>query len=302
MTQPHPTTQPTEQPVILIEPFSLPEAAAPSTPAGAPAPPAASVDGTQNEAPATVDPGDLVFQLFLNTSKTPTPSANNGTQQQSETSTFEPVEEISMAEQKRAGEASTDAKNQDQQEQQPPPQNLPIGAESTIASQFGFQTSSFAAHIAVPRAEVAAPAAPTRAVDNVSLSDQPAAAAVDRIALTIRGANDETVRVEINQAGEMVRVGVNTADPDLASELRVSIPELVHRLDQQGYDSKVTIPSLSSSPILTATAHSEFRSGADTNGNTKSNTNLTSQDEPRQQRQRNPQRAWRELASQLQDD
>ncbi len=87
------------------------------------------------------------------------------------------------------------------------------------------------------------------------------------------------MRVEINQSGEMVQVGVNTANTDLANELRISVPELVHRLDQQGYESKVTMPSSPSfsslMPVSIATAHSEFRSGADTNGNAKSNGFIT---------------------------
>jgi hypothetical protein len=62
--------------------------------------------------------------------------------------------------------------------------------------------------------------------------------------------------------------------------------------------------SLSSlaAPVI-ASAHSEFRSGTDHNGNTKSNSDAAPQEELRQQqRQRNPQRTWRELASQLQED
>ena len=127
---------------------------------------------------------------------------------------------------------------------------------------------------------------------------------MDRVGLTIRGADDQVVRVQINQSGELVQVGVHTGNNALANELRISVPELVSRLGQQGYESKVSMPlSPSIAPAVVASAQSGFRSGADTSGgNTKSNGNVAFQEEPRQQRQRNPQRAWQELASQLQDD
>ena len=131
------------------------------------------------------------------------------------------------------------------------------------------------------------------------------APSIDRIGLTIRGADDQVVRVEISQSGDLVQVGVHTGNNDLASELRASVPELVHRLDQQGYESRLSMPVssfASLAPPVIAGAHSEFRSGADQNGNAKSNGDAAPQDELRQQRQRNPQRGWRELASQLQED
>jgi len=237
---------------------------------------------------------------------------------QSETPTFQMPVAFSLATEAHTGGSSSDArndtKNQDQPQQplptpQPSPalQALPSGTDSTIASQFGFQTPlAFATHVTAPKVDATAPVAPTRPVENVSTPDLPSTGPVDRIALTIRGVNDQVVRVEINQSGETVQVGVNTANTDLAADLRVSVPELVHRLDQQGYESKVNIPSSSSfnslTPIPIATAHTEFRSGADSNGNSKSNDFIHTQDEPRQQRQRSPQRAWRELASQLQED
>jgi hypothetical protein len=284
-------------PPPAAEVFALPQ---PVTP---PSPPAATT--TQENAQPPVDPGTLVFQLTLNT-----PNAAKalppvkGAENKAETPVLNIPDEPSTPSQEKAGGSSSQAKDQDQREQQtpPPPQPLPAGSDSTIASQFGFQPPlSFTAHTA---AKVEAPA-PTRAVENVSTPDLPVSQTVDRISLTIRGADDQVVRVAINQTGEMVQVGVNTANADLASQLRISVPELVHKLDQQGYDSKVNFPTFPSSsvPISIASGHSEFRSGADTSGNNKSNnSDITTRDEPKQQRQRSPQKAWRELASQLQDE
>jgi hypothetical protein len=140
-------------------------------------------------------------------------------------------------------------------------------------------------------------------VENVSNPDPPVARSVDRIGLTIRGADDLVVRVAVNRSGDLVQVGVHTSNTGLASQLRVSVPDLVRRLDLQGYETRVSMAQSSyslSAPSAIASAHTQFRSGADSNGNTKSNGNLAHQDEPRQQRQRNPQRAWRELVSKMQ--
>ncbi len=131
------------------------------------------------------------------------------------------------------------------------------------------------------------------------------APSIDHVGLTLRGADNQVVRVEISQSGELVQVGVHTGNTDLASELRASVPDLMHRLDQQGYESRVSMPASSLSSLaapVVASAHSEFRSGTDQNGNAKSSNDAAPQEELRQQRQRNPQRAWRELASQLQED
>ncbi len=308
-----PAEQPRQivQPVVPVEAFVLPALVAPA-PAPAPAPaavdqtPIAPTESTPSEAPAPVDPGTLVFQLVLNSpdgsaKAQPAPPAAD---HKAEATPLPELEPAPITVQTRAGGSNAEAKNQDRQEE-PAPQPLPAIGDGTIASQFGFQSPlSFAAHIAAPKVEATAPAAPTRPVENVSAPELPATGMVDRIALTIRGESDQVVRVEINQSGEMVRVGVNTANSELASDLRVSVPELVRRLDQQGYDTKVNIPSYSpsSAPAPIATAQSEFRSGADTTGNNKSQGNITTQDEPRQQRQRSPQKAWRELAAQLQED
>jgi hypothetical protein len=304
--QARPVSQPapaTEQ-AAFTEIFAPPPPVLP-TPSNT-TPPAVNppLDPGQNDSTAPVDPGTLVFQLSLNPvepakAQTAPATAEN----KAETLAFFAEEEVSDVPQTHAGESGSDAKNQDQQ-QQSTPQPLPAGTDGTVASQFGFQNPmSFAVHIAAPKPEVTAPARP---IENVSTPDLPVASTVDRISLTIRGADDQVVRVAINQSGGMVQVGVNTANSDLANQLRISVPELVHHLDQQGYESKVSMPSSpspsASVPVSIASAHSEFRSGADTNGNTKSNSDLTSQNEPRQQRQRQPQRAWRELASQLQDD
>jgi hypothetical protein len=289
------------QPVHVAEPFTLPQPA----PATAPDPAATSEAADAGQADASqsapADPGTLVFQLSLNSPGASSKPQPENKQNQGETPSFSLPSEPPVSSQNRAGSSNAEAKNQDQQEQQQAPQPMPAPTSGTIAAQFGFQTPlSFAAHVTVAKAETAAP---TQTTENVSTPELPAAAAVDRISLTIRGANDQVVRVAVNQSGELVQVGVNTSNADLASDLRASVPELMHRLDQQGYDSKVSFPSSASAvqaPI--ATANSDFRSGADANGNSKSNSDFRTQYEPKQQRQRNSQRAWRELASQLQED
>ncbi len=306
-----PAEQPMATPPVIVEQFLLPlppptpqtapTAASDSTPA--PSTMTGPTDAAQSGAQATVDPGALVFQLSLNAptgSSKPQPESKPN---QPETPTFSLPSETAIPSEPHASGSNAQSKNQDQQEQQQaPPAAVPEGSNGTIASQFGFQTPlTFAAHVTAVKTEAVAP---TRAVENVSNTpDLPAAPAVDRIALTIRGANDEVVRVAVNQSGELVQVGVNSSNSALASELRGSVPELMRHLDQQGYESKVSFPSSATTvqaPI--ATASTEFRSGADSNGNSKSNSDLNTQDEPKQQRQRNSQRAWRELASQLQED
>ena len=293
----------------IVEAITPPEPVATPAPAPAPSSAVAPTDSTQSDGTAPVDPGSLVFQLFLNPSapaaKTEAVTASDGKGNQPEISFLSQEAAASTESSRTTGGSSAETKNQDQQEQPPAaPQPLPAGTESTIASQFGFQTPlSFAAHIQAPKAEAVAAPTAAREVQNTTPADLPATGTVDRISLTLRGVDDQVVRVAINQSGETVQVGVNTANGDLANQLRISVPELVNRLDQQGYDSRVSMPASPLSVAMPmATAHSEFRSGADTSGNTKSNDYFTAQNEPREQRQRNPQRAWRELASQLQED
>jgi hypothetical protein len=291
----------------VVEVFTLPQAVpapdpTPAADAGAPSTDAASVDASSSGVQAPIDPGSLVFRLFLNSPEgSGKPTAADHRADASETHEFPAPEEVSAQQEARAGGANQDAKNQDQD--QPQQQPLPAGADTTIASQFGFHSPlSFAAHM--PAAKVEAPAAPARTAEINSAPDLPVASSVDRIALTLRSADDQVVRVEVNQAGELVQVGVNTANADLAGALRASIPQLVQRLDQQGYESKVNMPSASTPavPVSVTMAHSDLRSGSGGNGDAKPNSDLLSQNEPRQQRQRSPQRAWRELAAQLQEE
>jgi len=300
--QPHSTPEP----ALPVEGFALPEPVASSASVAAEIPATPPTESTQDDTQAPVDPGNLVFQLSLNSSE-PAQKAQIAPAEQAETPAFLSGEEVPSTPQTHAAASDSDTNNQNQQEQPPPLPQLPsAGTDGTIASQFGFQTPlSFAAQIPAAKTDNIPAAASPRAAENVSTPDLPMAGSVDRVGLTIRGADDQVVRVEINQSGELVQVGVRTGNNDLANELRASIPELVHRLDQQGYESRVSMPSssyASLAPAVIASAHSGFRSGADTNGNTKSNGNAAPEDEPRQQRQRNPQRAWRELASQLQED
>ena len=306
-SQPHSNPEPAAPPAVPVEVFALPEPVASSAAAAAIAttPPTESTD---DDMQAPVAPGNLVFQLSLDPSE-PAPKARIApAQQEDETAAFLGAEEAPSNPQTQAGAPDSDTKSQNQQEQQQPslPQLPSAGAEGTIASQFGFQTPlSFAMQASAPKTESIAPPASPRMTENVSAPDLPMAPSIDRIGLTIRGADDQVVRVEISQSGELVQVGVHTGNNDLASELRASVPELVHRLDQQGYEARLTMPAssfASLAPPVTSVAHSEFRSGAGQDGNTKSNSNAAPQEELPQQRQRNPQRAWRELASQLQED
>jgi hypothetical protein len=301
--QPHPTPEP----AVPVEVFALPEPAASSASVAAGIPVTPQTESSQDNTQAPADPGNLVFHLSLSPSEA-APKAQIPPAEQAEEAAFQSGEEVPSTPQTHTGASDSDAKNQDQQEQPTPLTQLSsIGTDGTIASQFGFQTPlSFAAQIAAPKAEITPTAAYTRTAENVSTPDLPMAPSVDRVGLTIQGADNQVVRVEINQSGELVQVGVRTGNSDLANELRGSVPELVRRLDQQGYESRVSMPSsayASLAPAVMAGAHSEFRSGADSNnGNAKSNGSAAPQEEPRQQRQRNPQRTWRELASQLQED
>jgi hypothetical protein len=305
--QPHSTSEPAAPiPAVPIEVFALPAPVVSSAPVAADTPATPPAASTQDDTQAPVDPGNLVFQLSLNSSE-PVQKAQIAPVEHAETAAFLSEEEASSAPQAHAGAAGSDAKDQNPQEQPASlPELPPAPTDGTIASQFGFQTPlSFAAQIPVAKTENTPAAASPRTAENVSTPDLPMAPSVDRVGLTIRGADNQVVRVEINQSGELVQVGVHTGNNDLASELRGSVPELMRRLDQQGYESRVSMPPssyASLAPAAIASAHSGFRSGADTNGNTKSNGNAAPQDEARQQRQRNPQRAWRELASQLQED
>jgi hypothetical protein len=284
-----------------IAPAASPAAGIPVAPPTEPTQDASGQDATE----APTDPGNLVFQLSLDSSQ-PAPQAQIAPPEHTGNPALLSGEWVPAAPQVHAGASESDSTDQNQQEQAPLPQPLPTGTDGTIASQFGFQTPlSFAAQIPAAKAQNV-PAAPApRSLENVSNPDPSMAPSVDRVGLTIRGADDQVVRVEINQSGDLVQVGVRTGNSDLANELRASVPELMHRLDQQGYESRVSMPSSSyaslASPVV-ASAQAEFRSGADTSGYAKSNGNPAPQEELREQRHRNPQRAWRELASQLQED
>jgi hypothetical protein len=303
---PHSTPEPT----VPVEVFALAEPVASSASVATANPETPAADSIEESAqpspdPGSPDPGSLAFQLSLNSPQSES-RAQAKPAEQTEVPEFLSEEEIFSAPEKNTGASDSDTKNQNQQEQPPAAAQLPTATDGTVASQFGFQTPfSFATQIPLAKTEITPTAASTRTPENVSTPDLPTAPSVDRVGLTIRGAGDQVVRVQINQSGELVQVGVHTGNSSLANELRISVPELVGRLGQQGYESKVTMPSTSfvnSSPAVIAAAQSGFRSGADTSGNAKSNGNFASHEEPRQQRQRNPQRSWQELASQLQED
>jgi hypothetical protein len=299
------TTAPPSQPTVLFEAFALPERAEPAAPS-APDVPSTSGDTPMNsvrdDEQTSADLGALVFQLSLDSPDTSKrqPTQAGGSQQ--EVPAFQSLEEPSTTS-ARSDSPDLEAKQQNQEQSPASPQPAPVPTDS-IASEFGFQTPvSYAAHTLEPRVENAPAAASTRTVENVSNPDPPVARSVDRIGLTLRGADDQVVRVAVNRSGDLVQVGVHTSNTGLASQLRVSVPDLVRRLDLQGYETRVSMAQSSyslSAPSAIASAHTQFRSGADSNGNTKSNGNLAHQDEPRQQRQRNPQRAWRELVSKMQ--
>jgi hypothetical protein len=305
-----PSSQPhsNPEPAVPIDIFALTQPAAPSSTVAGQAPATPPTESSDDDTQAPVAPGNLVFQLSLDSSEPAQKARIVPAEQDNETTVFLSGEEASSSPQTQTAAPDSDTKSQDQQGQPQPslPQLPSAGAEGTIASQFGFQTPlSFAMQASAPKTEsFAAPASP-RMTENVSTPDLPMAPSIDRIGLTIRGADDQVVRVEISQSGELVQVGVHTGNNDLANQLRASVPELVHRLDQQGYESRLSMPASSFAslgPPVTAGAQSEFRSGADQNGNAKSNSDAAPQQELRQQRQRNPQRTWRELASQLQED
>jgi hypothetical protein len=309
-SQPHSNPEPAAVPVQIV---ALPQpAAAPSVSVAAQASSTPAADSSEDDTREPVQSGNLIFQLSLDPSEPTQKARITPTGEENETTSFLSAEDVPSSPPPQAGASGSDAKSQDQQEQQSPllpqisPQLSPAAIDGTIASQFGFQTPlSYAVQTSAPKTEGIAAPAPSPMAENASAPDLPMAPSIDHVGLTLRGADNQIVRVEISQSGELVQVGVHTGNTDLASELRASVPELMHRLDQQGYESRVSMPAASLSSLaapVIASAHSEFRSGADQNGNTKSNSDAAPQEELRQQRQRNPQRAWRELASQLQED
>jgi hypothetical protein len=314
-----PASQPhsNPEPAVPIEIFALPQPPASSGNAAVQSPATPATESSDDDSQAPLELGNLVFQLSLDPSEFAqkahiAPAEDGRETDQHETGSFLSSQEIPSNPQPQSGASGSDTKSQDQPEQQSSllPQLASAGpalaVDGTIASQFGFQTPlSFAVQTAAPKAESIAAPAPARMAENIPPPDLPMASSIDRVGLTIRGADDQVVRVEISQSGELVQVGVHTGNSDLASELRASVPELMHRLDQQGYESRLSLPGVSFAsavPTVMGGAHSEFRSGADTQGNPKSNGDAAPQEELRQQRQRNPQRSWRELASQLQED
>jgi hypothetical protein len=290
-------------PVIRVESLAMPEPLPPPAPP-APETPVTPADSVQADAPApAADADNLVFQLAVaapgsGSKGQGAPVENDGKALQTESFSVEAVPQVAPSHESSAG-----TKNQNQHEEPPPsPQPLPsaVSTDGTVASQFGFQTPLLPdVHTAAPRIDSTAQTAPTRTIESTAAPDLPVAPTVDRIGLTLRGADDQVVRVEVHQSGEIVQIGVHTANNDLAGELRMSVPMLVHRLDQQGYEPKVNALSAQApaGPVSTpiASAQTEFRSGTDTQ------RDLGYEDRAQQQRQRNPQRAWRELAEQLQE-
>ena len=107
--------------------------------------------------------------------------------------------------------------------------------------------------------------------------------AVQKMGLTIRGADDQVVRLQISQSNGSVRVAAHAEDTMLAKHLSASLPELVDRLDGQGY-----APAVTSSP----TSHKDV--------DARDSSGSAGDQHPRKQRERSK-NAWRALASQLHD-
>ena len=145
------------------------------------------------------------------------------------------------------------------------------------------------------RHAAAAPTTPAAASEIVApVRKLTPAAHVQNMSVLVRG-SDQVVRLQIRQTGGSVRVTIHAGDALLAQQLTDSLPQLVNNLDRQGYEPRVALPQAPGSVVTlnAETAKTDVRSGSD--GNSES----AAYDQPRQQRQRNPRRAWQELAFQL---
>jgi hypothetical protein len=232
-------------------PASEDEPARPPPPAK---PTEVSLDDTSEEVSHSGSPGALVFQLSFQV-----PAAEAAA-----------PEEVAEPTHFEVGEIKAEAI----------PEAMPVSADFT--------------HHPLPAADIEMPPAqlpPSRteqaARPAVSLPEEPEQAAtgspVQKMGLTIRGADDQVVRLQISQSNGSVRVEAHAEDASLARHLSTSLPELVDRLDRQGY-----APAVTSTP----TSHRDVdaRDGGGSGG----------EQQPKKQRERSK-NAWRALASQLHD-
>lgn len=121
------------------------------------------------------------------------------------------------------------------------------------SSSFGPTMPAVVVHepaVIAPRvpARVPAPGYPLPAADSVkdsvkTVAPQPA----QHLALELRTESDQRVEVRLTNRGGEVSVAVRTADPATAEALRSRLPELVQRLDEQGWRTGTSTPAAESS-------------------------------------------------------
>jgi len=125
---------------------------------------------------------------------------------------------------------------------------------------------------------------------------QSAPAVLQRMDVILRGA-DQVVRLDIRQSMGSVRVAVHSDDAALAARLRDSLPELLNRLDDRGLQARVT--SLGGQSTIPSPARTESgnTAGKDADGSSRDMTW-----HQQQQKERNPQRAWRAATWKLHEE
>ncbi len=120
------------------------------------------------------------------------------------------------------------------------------------------------------------------------------------IGVLVRAA-DQVIRLQVRQTMGTVRVAVHSDDAALNEQLRNSLPQLVRRLDEQGFQPRVSLAPIGPAAVVLHhdTAHADMHSRDGSYGKDDASRQ---QQQQQQQRQRQSQRAWQGLASELQED
>jgi hypothetical protein len=127
-----------------------------------------------------------------------------------------------------------------------------------------------------------------------TLPELPTRPALQRMDVILHG-TDQVVRLDIRQNHGSVKVAIHSDDAALAARLRESLPELLNRLDDRGLKARVTSLGSQSTALPVALTES---------GNSPEDTGKWSRDmaRPHQQKERNPQRAWRAATWKLHEE
>jgi hypothetical protein len=123
----------------------------------------------------------------------------------------------------------------------------------------------------------------------------PVSSMLQRIGIVVRE-EAQSVRLDIHQTGGAVKVAVHSDDAALAAQLRASLPELLHRLEDNGLQARVT--SLGRAAVAEP---ARAASSGDASQTSDRDHQAPDANRDQERRNRNP-RAWRSAAWKLEEE